>query len=221
MYIQNNMDTEKQKSKRKKFTVFEEFSNAFELERVIEQIHKLSQQGIKISEITERIFKSKEGKYRKWVERVCKYIETHGLERTIERYKELYLSLTKPKEEKSLETKLLNASKNSVERSLTNYIRQISLQKLREIIEAGMLLKQYEEQLRRESFEKLKNAYISERARRELLNESLILFLAGLIDKKTLAQIILSIALDELFETKIVVINTPGGETHGREEIPT
>lgn len=231
MYIQKYMN----KSYGRIGEVLKEFSNVHELEKVIRQIDNLREKGWEITKITENLFnvdkeKDEFDRYRMWVSRVINRIKRHSIDEAINFYREKYILLERQEEEKEkgkkrgrpqkpVEEKLLDASKSAVERKLLEHIRKISLEQLREIIENGLLVKEYEEQIRQEVIEQYKKLYIKERARRELLNEGLFMFLSGLIDRRTLAQLILSIAFDELFEPKLIPLSyAPGGEENGREE---
>jgi len=219
--------------------IFKLVKNEKELENVLRQIANLRKRGIKPEEILKRVFNLRDEEVNKWfgwIMGTISWISRKGLENLIEEYKQRYREFKekekeeKPKKEKkekkttrrkkTTEQKLEDASESAVERKLLDHIRKISLEQLREVIENGLLVKEYEEQLRQEAIEQYKKLYIKERARRELLNEALFMFLSGLIDRRTLAQLILSIAFDELFEPKLIPVSfdAPGGEEDGREE---
>ena len=214
--------------------IFKLVSNESELENVLRQIAKLREQGMKPREILKRVFNLREEETKEWVTwllGIFSWIERSNLEHVISKYKERYRK-EKEKEEKkektekktasrkkTTEEKLEDAAESAVERKLLEHIRKISVEQLREVIENGLLVKEYEEQIKQEMIEQYKKAYVKERARRELLNEALFMFLSGLIDRRTLAQIVLSIALDEIIEPKLFPISyAPGGEEDGREE---
>jgi len=211
--------------------IFKLVKNEKELENVLRQIANLRKRGIKPEEILKRVFNLRDEEVKKWfgwIMGTISWISRKGLENLIEEYKQRYREFKekekdKPKEKKTgkkedktekkttrrkktTEEKLEDAAESAVERKLLDHIRKISLEQLREVIENGLLVKEYEEQLRQEAIEQYKRAYISERARRELLNEALFMFLSGLIDRRTLAQIVLSILLDEMIEPKMFVI---------------
>jgi len=224
--------------------LFKLISNEKELENVIHQIAKLKEQGKKLSEITKRVFGVREEELPQWnriVHHILIVIGQKSVKGAVEYFKQKYEESKKEKAEKktekteketekkvekktrrkkTTEEKLEDAAESAVERKLLEHIRKISVEQLREVIENGLLVKEYEEQIRQEAIEQYKKAYVKERARRELLNEALFMFLSGLIDRRTLAQIVLSIALDELIEPKLFPIsfNAPGGEENGREE---
>jgi len=223
--------------------LFKLISNEKELENVIHQIAKLKEQGKKLSEITKRVFGVREEELPQWnriVHHILIVIGQKSVKGAVEYFKQKYEESKKEKAEKktekteketekkvekktsrkkTTEQKLEDAAESAVERKLLEHIRKISVEQLREVIENGLLVKEYEEQIKQEMIEQYKKAYVKERARRELLNEALFMFLSGLIDRRTLAQIVLSIALDEVIEPKLFPISyAPGGEENGREE---
>jgi len=225
--------------------IFRVVSNERELENVIHQIAKLKEQGKTTDEITKRVFGVREDELAEWkkvLRHIFIVIGRKGVENAVEYFKEKYRESKKKEKaekktekteketekkvekktrrKKTTEQKLEDAAESAVERKLLEHIRKISVEQLREVIENGLLVKEYEEEIKQEMIEQYKKAYVKERARRELLNEALFMFLSGLIDRRTLAQIVLSIALDELIEPKLFPIsfNAPGGEENGREE---
>jgi len=224
--------------------LFKLISNEKELENVIHQIAKLKEQGKKLSEITKRVFGAREEELPQWnriVHHILIVIGQKSVKGAVEYFKQKYEESKKKEKaekktekteketekkvekktsrKKTTEEKLEDAAESAVERKLLEHIRKISVEQLREVIENGLLVKEYEEQIRQEAIEQYKKLYVKERARRELLNEALFMFLSGLIDRRTLAQIVLSIAFDELFEPKLIPMSyAPGGEENGREE---
>jgi len=215
--------------------IIKQFKNVNELENVIRLIHKLYEQGMTYKEIVSRIFnptnKRETNRYIVWTSRIIKKIEKEGLNEVIQYLKAKYIRAKEEKEEKKkptkskkevtkeskLEDKLLKASNSAVEKQLTDWIKKISIEQLREIIQNGMLVKQYEEELRQQEIRRYIQAYINEKARRELLNEALLYFLSGMLDQETLARVVLGIALDEMLSPSTVLINAVGGAFNGEK----
>jgi len=94
--------------------------------------------------------------------------------------------------EEKYEDKLAKASVKRILTELTKTVTRMSVDNLKRIIEQGLMVENAYEEIIKEREEQLKKIAAEERLKRELINEALVYYLAGKLDKERFARLLLA-----------------------------
>lgn len=130
-----------------------------------------------------------------------KYIEKESKKKKEEFEKKLAEGVEKAQEieeseldelEEKYEDKLTRASVRRVLTELTKTVSKLSLDNLKRIIEQGLMVENAYEEILKERERQLRKIAVEEKLKRELINEALVYYLAGKLDKERFARLLLA-----------------------------
>jgi len=117
--------------------------------------------------------------------KMCKEagIDPEGLKKSVEEKQEEL-------EEKKIEASIAATVRKTILSELIKQAKRITMEWLTDVVNKGMLVEKYEEVFEKEMEKELKKKWVKERIKRELLNEALVLYLSGKIDREKFARLV-------------------------------
>ena len=177
------------------------FKSPDELKNVIETIFKVrKERGWGYKKIAKFI-----GTHHNFIKRVLRFSSPDEAYKHYLKYhfpeeaKEIEEEEEKEEETKETEDKTEESVSRSANRKILDevrkYVRNLAVEQLKRILEQGMVVDMLYNEIIKARQEKFKKLFVEEAVKREILNEALVYYLAGKINREKLARVVLATLL--------------------------